>query len=490
MTATQTVIEPQPGFQTNFAGSPADITIGGGSAGCGKTAVALRCAARFFKVPAYSAVFFRRTTVQIKNPDGLWDESRKVYPLLGAIPNQQDLEWKWKAFASKVKMAHLEHETTVENWQGAASPLFVFDELTHFSQYMFLYFLSRNRSTCGVRPHMLATCNPDADSWVAEFIEWWINQQELREDGGPNPLYGFPIPERAGKLRYFMRVNDKMIWGSTRREVVADRSAVNALETAMKFSGLNWRQACEFLIKSLTFIPGKLEENKILERANPGYRGGLMAMTRVERARLLEGNWKVRQSAGEMFKRTEVTLLDSIPDDVEEWVRCWDLAATEPSDKNQNPDLTAGVLLGRRKLAETGAQRFVVANVIMMAKRSEEVRQLILRTARNDTGKVRIRLFQDPGQAGKDQAQSYISMLAGFRVHAETVSGNKVTNAEPFSAQWQAGRVDVVRGIWNNEYFGYMEGFPDPKVHDDVVDASATAFKDLTGTRPVIGLRW
>jgi hypothetical protein len=29
---------------------------------------------------------------------------------------------------------------------------------------------SRNRSTCGVRPYIRATCNPDADSWVADFL--------------------------------------------------------------------------------------------------------------------------------------------------------------------------------------------------------------------------------------------------------------------------------------------------------------------------------
>ena len=49
-----------------------------------------------------------------------------------------------------------------------------------------------NRSTCGVRPYIRATCNPDADSWVADFLSWWID-----------PESGHPIRERAGVLRYF-----------------------------------------------------------------------------------------------------------------------------------------------------------------------------------------------------------------------------------------------------------------------------------------------
>ena len=56
--------------------------------------------------------------------------------------------------------------------------------------------LSRNRSTCGVTPYVRATCNPDADSWVAKFIEWWIDQDT-----------GYPIPERSGKLRWFIRTS-------------------------------------------------------------------------------------------------------------------------------------------------------------------------------------------------------------------------------------------------------------------------------------------
>ncbi|WP_325053334.1 terminase large subunit domain-containing protein [Sinorhizobium meliloti] len=69
-------------------------------------------------------------------------------------------------------------------------PLICFDELTHFSASSSRYMVSRNRSMSGVGPYTRATCNPDADSWVAELISWWIDQDT-----------GLPIPERAGVLR-------------------------------------------------------------------------------------------------------------------------------------------------------------------------------------------------------------------------------------------------------------------------------------------------
>jgi len=68
--------------------------------------------------------------------------------------------------AGKIKFSHLQFETTVYDWQGAQITLICFDELTHFTAHQFFYMVSRNRSTCGVRPYIRATCNPDADSWL------------------------------------------------------------------------------------------------------------------------------------------------------------------------------------------------------------------------------------------------------------------------------------------------------------------------------------
>jgi len=95
-------------------------------------------------------------------------------------------EWRWPR-AGKIKFSHLQFETTVYDWQGAQIALICFDELTHFTAHQFFYIVSRNRSTCGVWPYIRATCNPDADSWVASFLAWWLD-----------PESGFPIPARAG----------------------------------------------------------------------------------------------------------------------------------------------------------------------------------------------------------------------------------------------------------------------------------------------------
>lgn len=99
-----------------------------------------------------------------------------------------------------------------------------------------------------------------------------------------------------------------------------------------------------------------------------------------------------------------------------------------------------------------------------------------------DGKSVAIRLPQDPGQAGKAQAKSFIKMLAGFSVKAETVSGDKITRAQPFAAQVNVGNVRMLRGAWNKPLIEEMRNFPNGK-HDDQIDAGSDAFNELLEAR-------
>ena len=84
---------------------------------------------------------------------------------------------------------------------------------------------------------------------------------------------------------------------------------------------------------------------------------------------------------------------------------------------------TAGVLIGKRKCG-----RYVIADVINRRMNASDVRQTVFNTAKIDKASyknVKIRLSQDPGQAGKDQSEQYIKLLSGFSVTVERESGSK-----------------------------------------------------------------
>ncbi len=439
-------IRPQPGPQEAFLASPADVVIYGGTAGGGKSFGLLMEPLRHVTTNhAFAAVFFRRNTTQIKNPGGLWDESRGIYPLSGGRATAHTLEWRWP-FGGKVKFAHLEHESTVYDWQGAQIPLICFDELTHFTKAQFFYMLSRNRSTCGVRPYIRATTNPDADSWVKDFIAWWID-----------PNTGLAIPERSGVLRYFIRVNDAIVWGDSAEELRA-------------------RHGRDVEPKSCTFILARLADNQILLAKDPGYKANLMAQNAVERARLLDGNWKVRPRSGMYFRREWCRIIDAPPADLT-IARGWDLAATEQTENN-DPDATASIKLGRSR--STG--RFVLLHRTNIKAGPHAVERAIVNTAAADGRGVVVRLPQDPGQAGKAQAQTLTAKLAGYSVITTRPTGDKIVRFSPFSAQCEAGNVDVLRGDWNDDLFDALEAFPEA-AHDDDVDACSEAFGHFVGPR-------
>jgi predicted phage terminase large subunit-like protein len=444
-------IRPQSGPQEAFLSSSADIAVYGGAAGGGKSYGLLLEPLRHIYNKEFGGVIFRRTLSDTKKQGSLWDTSMHLYGAVGARPRQDNLSWTFPGRA-RITFGHLEHETTVLDWQGAQLAFIGFDELTHFTRGQFFYMLSRNRSTCGIKPYIRATTNPDADSWVAELIAWWINQDT-----------GSAIPERSGVIRWFARVSDELCWGESKEELTTS------------FPG------CE--PKSLTFIPARLEDNVILMRADPGYRANLLALPRVERERLLGGNWKVRPSAGAYFQRKWCQVIDAVPVGTR-FVRGWDLAATAKTEGN-DPDWTAATRIGRMPNG-----RFVVAHHFRMRGTPNSVEQAILNISSGDGRSVRIAIPQDPGQAGKGQAANLARLLAGYDIRIKPVSSSrnlddpernpKLTRFRAFSAQAEVGNVDVLRGDWNDQWFTALEAFPESS-HDDDVDSTSEAFNLLTG---------
>ncbi len=397
--------------------------------------------------PLFGCVTFRRTTKQVTNEGGLWDEAGDIYPTIGGKPNQNDLSFKFPSGA-KHTFAHMEHEKNRLDWQGSQIPLIQFDELTHFSWRQFIYMLSRNRSMSGVKGRIRATCNPDPDHWVRRFIDWWIGED------------GFAIPERSGVIRWFIIVNDEVKWGDSRKE----------LTDAYPGS----------LPKSFTFIRSSVYDNKILLEADPGYLANLQAMPRVERAQLLDGNWNVRASAGMYFKRGDFKIVDAAPVAVRS-VRAWDQAGTYADMEDpDDPDWTAGV-----KMSIGADGYFYIEHVDRFREDPPKVDSKIRAQAEADGKLTTVRLAQDPGSAGKSLVISQTKMLAGYPVNSKPVTGDKEIRAKPLAAQVQAGNVRLVRGGWNDAFLNELESFPEG-AKDDQVDAAADAFDELTGQGTMI----
>lgn len=178
---------------------------------------------------------------------------------------------------------------------------------------------------------------------------------------------------------------------------------------------------------------------------------------------------------GGMFKRDWFETVPAPPANCR-WVRGWDLAATA----DDNAAWTAGVLIGK---ATDG--RFYIADATRIQGSPAQVERLLLNTAAQDDatyGTVQGSIPQDPGQAGKAQAQYLIRQLAGRAYRASPESGDKMTRADPLAAQSEAGNVLIVAGTWNRDFLDEVTMFPNGKFKDQV-DAATRAFAELVTRR-------
>ena len=484
-------IRPQPGPQIDFLSTPADVALTGGGAGGGKTFGLLLEGLRHIHNPNLRYTFFRRTYQQIKNQGGLWDTSREVYGRIdGAEAKEHPPTWTFPS-GGEVQMRHLQYEKDKLGYQGAQIPLIAFDELTHFSESMFFYLLSRNRSAgAGFAPYVRATTNPDPDHWLRGFIDWWIGRD------------GYAIPERSGVIRYFLRADDDgFLWADSREALIEEhayaRTRLKEMKQTLRKAGLEGDvDPAALLIKSFTFIPSNVEDNPALLRQNPEYLGDLHSLSKVKREQLLNGNWDVRPTAGLYFKRHWLPVFgaaESLPDvpEVKRVCRYWDMAATEPHEGNKDPDYLAGLLLAELTEPHEGT-KYVVMDVERHRKSPGTVKSIIQRTARKDAddygSKLIIRMEQQPGSAGKSQIHDYKRLLTGYDFKGDKVTGDKITRAEaPSSAaepteERPEQKIGIRSADWDEAFLQELEGFPDAN-HDDQVDALSGAFNVLESSQ-------
>ena len=171
-----------------------------------------------------------------------------------------------------------------------------------------------------------------------------------------------------------------------------------------------------------------------------------------------------------MFRVAMLEIADAAPAGLRR-VRAWDMGATAGDG-----DFTAGLLMG----GPDPDGRYWILDVVRGQWEPAERNRVIRQTAELDTPAVRVRGPQDPAAAGKEAAQAFIRLLAGFPVEVQPVSGDKVLRAEPFAAQVNAGNVRLLRGDWNRQLLEEFRRFPQG-AHDDQVDAAADAFNRLAG---------
>lgn len=181
---------------------------------------------------------------------------------------------------------------------------------------------------------------------------------------------------------------------------------------------------------------------------------------------------------GGLFKRHWFKMATTIPAGYRKTVRAWDLAASVPK-AGTAPDWTVGLRVSRHP---NGA--FYVEREVRLQGSPATVKAAVKNTADQDGPAVKIRMTQDPGQAGKDQAEVYVKILAGYTVVMKPATGSKSVRAGGAATQAEAGNIflavtgDPARDAWIEPWLDEICEF-DTGTHDDRVDTLADAVNEL-----------
>jgi predicted phage terminase large subunit-like protein len=177
--------------------------------------------------------------------------------------------------------------------------------------------------------------------------------------------------------------------------------------------------------------------------------------------------------SGTIFQVDMMPVLHTRPPGPALYCRAWDLAATESKQGRSEPDQTAKALIGYYP----SVGMYLIEDAAMYRSPPNIVRADIRNTAKRDGLEVTIHMPQDPGQAGKAQAQDMVAMLPEYKVKVERMTGDKVARAEPMAAHLNVGLVGVL-APYAELVKSQLRPFPDA-AHDDLVDALADAYNQL-----------
>ena len=158
--------------QEQFITSNAFETLFGGAAGGGKSYGQLVDALLYaLKYPKSKQIIFRSTFADLEK--SLIRVSLDIYPLSIADYNSSKHTWKFNN-GSIIDFGYIQYEKDVYQYQSAEYDVIRFDELTHFTEFMYTYMISRCRGANTYPKRIKSSTNPGGvgHAWVKErFID-------------------------------------------------------------------------------------------------------------------------------------------------------------------------------------------------------------------------------------------------------------------------------------------------------------------------------
>ena len=317
-------------------------------------------------------------------------------------------------------------------------------------------------------PSIWLSCNPDPDSFLFEWVKWWLYPEG-------HPEHGIADPAKNGITRYLLRIGGELCWGDTYEELFE------------KYKKKHLPDNHKDQVKPIAFqvLLGTLLDNPSLMEAQPEYKSNLEALPNVEMRRLLLGDWTAREEGSTYFQRSwcgDDALEEPPASEIVKTVRAYDFAGTLKSSANTSPDYTASAKVSKLKSGD-----YFIHDVQRTRIPFGDWYKFVIDNAKNDGKGVDILIPLDPGAAAK-AATSFLTRSigeAGYTVRVVKTSQSKLDRFRPFSSLAMNGHIkfrkncgiDYENNIQGDNKFVFreLEAFNGLRRsgemgHDDMVD--------------------
>ena len=306
-----------------------------------------------------------------------------------------------------------------------------------------------------------------------EDFESEVFSREMTVEGQED-IGGRPDIEKNGRELYYLNVDGKVHLGETLDHLYEQLP--------------DFKDHPTIVPETVRFIGATCKDNPTYLLKNPSYESNLQNQPRQKKEQLYFGNWYAKEEGAGYFRREWVEpILDSMPDEnnISRRIRCFDTAMSVPTEANNDPDWTAGVLIAATKTGE-----YIIEDVQRFRKRAGECEEEIMQIIRDDidmfgSGNYKAYLPQDPAGAGiavrNHQARMFAAEGIPVRFIKVGSQKSKLKRFEPFAASAENGLIRVLKANWNDEYFYELEKFDGTRRcgHDDQVDATSDAFNTI-----------
>ena len=423
------IVRPRGIFQKRYLCSDAKLIIVGGAAGSSKSYMGLCRHLRWAHDPKYNGYCIRQHSNDLMKAGGLFQEAvgiySKVYPDIKIKIKDQMIVFPSGA---SVSFSHYENDAAGRKYQGLQLSSVFYDEAAHAKESHIWWLFSRLRTSAKMQPSMWLSCNPDPDSYLFNYVKWW-----LHPEGHPN--YGIADPAKNGLSRYILRIQGEILWGDTPEELIEKYGKPH-----LPMNHVDQVKPIEVCV-----LLGTLLDNPTLMEQQPDYKSKLEALPEVEMRRLLLGDWTARELGSTFFQRTWCAEAGEEPpkSEIERTVRAYDFAGTLKTASNPSPDYTVGAKVSKLKNGD-----YFVHEVIRTRILPGDWEKFILQNAAADGFGTEIIIPLDPGASAKLATGLLTRAISecGYRVRTLRATGSKLDRFRPFSSLSMNGHVVFLKG--------------------------------------------